>query len=147
MDEQGVVRPVRDLAGKPVGQVVLGGDSGATLRDMLAAALLLKSKRVPSRLDLLVAPSSRQVLEVLAQSGALVDLVATGARIVEPDHRVVERIASTLPRPAGCRCARPIPSRASRVRPRSSSRPQRRSPTRWRRAPSGTRGASSAPCA
>ncbi|WP_437803466.1 aconitase family protein [Sorangium sp. So ce693] len=89
MDEEGVVRPVRDLAGKPVAQVVLGGDSGVTLRDMLAAALLLKSKRVPSRLDLLVAPPSRQVLEVLAQSGALVDLVATGARIVEPDRRVV----------------------------------------------------------
>jgi aconitate hydratase len=89
MDEDGTVRPVRDLAGKPVSQVVLGGDSGATLRDMLAAALLLKSKRVPSRLDLLVAPPSRQVLEVLAQSGALVDLVATGARIVEPDRRVV----------------------------------------------------------
>ena len=99
MDEAGVVRPVRDLAGKPVGQVVLGGDSGATLRDMLAAALLLKSKRVPSRLDLLVAPSSRQVLEVLAQSGALVDLVATGARIVEPDHRVVS--GAIYPPPAG----------------------------------------------
>lgn len=89
MDEAGVVRPVRDLAGKPVAQVVLGGDSGVTLRDMLAAALLLKSKRVPSRLDLLVAPPSRQVLEVLAQSGALVDLVATGARVIEPDRRVV----------------------------------------------------------
>jgi aconitate hydratase len=99
MDEAGVVRPVRDLAGKPVGQVILGGDSGATLRDMLAAALLLKSKRVPSRLDLLIAPSSRQVLEVLAQSGALVDLVATGARIVEPDHRVVS--AAIYPPPTG----------------------------------------------
>jgi aconitate hydratase len=99
MDEMGVVRPVRDLAGKPVGQVVLGGDSGATLRDMLAAALLLKSKRVPSRLDLLVAPSSRQVLEVLAQSGALVDLVATGARIVEPDYRVVS--GAIYPPPPG----------------------------------------------
>ena len=55
MDEDGVVRPIRDYAGKPVSQVVLGGDSGVTLRDMLAAALLLKSKRVPSRLDLLVA--------------------------------------------------------------------------------------------
>ena len=89
MDEQGVVRPVRDLAGKPVSQVMLGGDSGTTLRDVLAAAMLLKSKRVPPRLDLLVSPPSRQVLEVLAQSGALVDLVATGARIVEPDARVV----------------------------------------------------------
>ncbi len=98
MDETGVVRPVRDLAGKPVTQVVLGGDSGVTLRDMLAAAMLLKSKRVPSRLDLLVAPPSRQVLEVLAQSGALVDLVATGARIVEPDYRVVS--AEVYPPPA-----------------------------------------------
>jgi aconitate hydratase len=98
MDEAGTVRPVRDLAGKPVAQVVLGGDSGITLRDMLAAALLLKSKRVPSRLDLLVAPPSRQVLEVLAQSGALVDLVATGARIVEPDRRVVT--AEIYPPPA-----------------------------------------------
>ena len=89
MDEDGVVRPVRDLAGKPVSQVVLGGDSGTTLRDMLAAAMLLKSKRVPSRLDLLVSPPSRQVLEVLAQSGALVDLVATGARVIEPDARVI----------------------------------------------------------
>jgi aconitate hydratase len=99
MDETGAVRAVRDLAGKPVAQVVLGGDSGTTLRDMLAAALLLKSKRVPSRLDLLVAPPSRQVLEVLAQSGALVDLVATGARVIEPDRRVVT--AEIYPPPPG----------------------------------------------
>jgi len=90
MDETGTVRPVRDLAGKPVSQVVLGGDSGATLRDMLVAAMLLKSKRLPPRLDLIVAPPSRQVLEVLAQSGALADLVATGARIIEPDRRVAQ---------------------------------------------------------
>lgn len=87
LDEAGQVRAVRDLAGKQVHQVVLGGDTGTTLRDMLAAAALLKSKRVPSRLDLLVAPPSRQVLEVLAQSGALADLAATGARIIEPDRR------------------------------------------------------------
>jgi aconitate hydratase len=88
-DETGQVRPVRELAGKPVGQVILGGDNGATLRDMLAAAMLLKSKRVPPRLDFIVAPPSRQVLEVLGQAGALVDLIATGARIIEPDRRVV----------------------------------------------------------
>jgi aconitate hydratase len=99
MDEEGTVRPVRDLAGKPVAQVVLGGDSGTTLRDMLAAAMLLKSKRVPSRLDLLVSPPSRQVLEVLAQSGALVDLVATGARVVEPDARVIS--SEVYPPPKG----------------------------------------------
>jgi len=89
MDEDGTVRTARELAGKPVGQVILGGDSGVTLRDMLAAASLLKSKRIPPRLDMLLAPPSRQVLEVLGQSGALVDLVATGARIVEPDRRIM----------------------------------------------------------
>ena len=89
MDAEGVVRPVRELAGKPVSQVILGGDSGASLRDLLAAAALLKSKRVPPRLDLLLAPPSRQALEVLANSGALVDLIATGARLIEPDHRVL----------------------------------------------------------
>jgi aconitate hydratase len=89
LDEEGIVRQVRELAGNPVTQVILGGDSGASLRDLLAAAALLKSKRVPPRLDFLVAPSSRQTLEVLAQSGALVDLIATGARIVESDPRLL----------------------------------------------------------
>ncbi len=89
MDEAGQVRAVRDLAGKPVSQVVLGGDGGVTLRDFFAAAALLKSKRVPAGLDFLVPVPSRQTLEVLASSGALADLIATGARIVEPDSRVV----------------------------------------------------------
>jgi aconitate hydratase len=89
IDEVGQIRPVRDLAGKPVTQAILGGDSGVTLRDMMAAAALLKSKRVPPRLDFLVAPPSRQVFEVMAQSGALADLAATGARIIEPDRRTM----------------------------------------------------------
>ncbi len=99
MDEQGVVRSARELTGKPVGQVLLGGDSGATLRDLLAAASLLKSKRIPPRLDLLLSPPSRQVLEVLGQAGALVDLVATGARIIEPDRRIIT--GELYPPPAG----------------------------------------------
>ncbi len=89
MDEAGNVRSVRDLSGKPVTQVILGGDSGATLRDMFAAAALLKSKRVPARVEFLVAVPSRQMLEVLSASGALTDLLATGARLVEPDARVM----------------------------------------------------------
>jgi aconitate hydratase len=89
LDESGQVRIVRDLAGQTVSQVLLGGDGGATLRDLVAAATLLKSKRVPSRLDFLLAPPSRQMLEVLASTGALTDLIATGARLAEPDARVV----------------------------------------------------------
>jgi aconitate hydratase len=88
LDDAGKVRAVRELSGRPVSQVVLGGDGGVTLRDLLATALLLKSKRVPPGLELLFAPPTRQVLEVLAAEGALSDLIATGARIVEPDARV-----------------------------------------------------------
>jgi aconitate hydratase len=89
MDETGQVRAVRDLSGKPVTQVLLGGDSGATLRDLFAAAALLKSKRVPPRVEFLVAVPTRQMLEVLSSTGALTDLIATGARLVEPDARVM----------------------------------------------------------
>jgi len=89
IDAEGAVRSVRDLAGKPVSQVVLGGDTGVTLRDLFAVALLLKSKRVPPRLDFLFSVPSRQMLEVLASSGALTDLIATGARLIEPDQRIV----------------------------------------------------------
>ena len=87
-DEHGHVRPVRELAGRAVTQVLLGGDSGITLRDLLAAATLLKSKRVPSRLEFLLAVPSRQMLHVLAAAGALTELIATGARLIEPDARV-----------------------------------------------------------
>jgi len=89
LDDEGQVRAVRDLAGRKVTQALLGGDGGVTLRDLFAAAILLKSKRVPSRLDFLLAMPSRQMLEVLAASGALTDLIATGVRLVEPDARVV----------------------------------------------------------
>ena len=89
MDETGSVKSVRDLGGKPVTQVLLGGDSGATLRDLFAAAALLKSKRVPPRVEFLLAVPSRQMLEVLSASGALTDLIATGARLIEPDARVM----------------------------------------------------------
>ncbi|MCH2110133.1 MAG: aconitase family protein, partial [Polyangiaceae bacterium] len=89
MDQDGRIRPVRDFEGKPISQVLLGGDSGVSLRDILAAAALLKSKRVPPGIEFLLAPPSRQQLEVLAKGGALLDLLATGARLVEPDRRIL----------------------------------------------------------
>ncbi len=97
LDDKGQVRAARDLAGQPVTQALLGGDGGATLRDLFAAAALLKSKRVPSRLDFLFAAPSRQMLEVLARAGALTDLIATGARLLEPDARVASGELYTPP--------------------------------------------------
>lgn len=99
LDASGKVCAVRELAGRPVGQVVLGGDTGATLRDLLAVAMLLKSKRVPTGVELLLTPPTRQTLEVLAAEGALSDLIATGARIIEPDARILS--GELYPPPTG----------------------------------------------
>ncbi len=89
LDEKGKVRGVREYQGRRASQVVLGG-AGATLRDLLSVAALLKSKRCPPAVDLLVAIPTRQMLEVLSAEGALTDLVATGARLIEPDRRLFE---------------------------------------------------------
>ena len=86
MDPSGAIRSVRDVSGKAVAQVILGGDATATARDFLAAATLLKSKKIGPRLDFLICPPSRQILEILAKTGALTDLLATGARLIEPDR-------------------------------------------------------------
>ncbi len=116
LDEQGQVRSVRDLAGRAVTQVLLGGDGGTTLRDLFAAATLLKSKRVPSRLDFLLAVPSRQMLEALAGAGALTDLVATGARFVEPDSRIAAGLLYPPPRTGlAMRTCDPEPRLSGRV--------------------------------
>lgn len=89
LDGAGEVLPVRLLEGKPVGQVILGGDSGTTLRDLYTVGSLLKGKRPPGSTEFLFAPPSRQSLEVLARDGVLLDLIAMGARVIEPDRRVL----------------------------------------------------------
>jgi len=89
LDASGEVLPVRLLEGKPIGQALLGGDSGTTLRDLYTVGSLLKGKRSPGGLEFLFAPPSRQCLEVLTRDGVLLDLIALGARIVEPDRRVL----------------------------------------------------------
>ncbi len=80
----GAVRPTRELAGAEVSQVILGGDVGVTARDFAQVAALLRGKRIPDGLELLLAPPSRQVLQVIARIGALAELLAIGGRLVEP---------------------------------------------------------------
>ncbi len=140
IDETGKLRAARELNGKIAAQVVLGGDGGVTLRDLLATALLLKSKRVPPGLELLFAPPTRQMLEVLAAEGALSDLIATGVRIVEPDARV----ATGELYPSHGLVAQSFDTAENRTP--SSPRP-RRSPTRSPPARSVIRAGSNVPCA
>lgn len=67
----------------PVSQVCIGSCTNSSLRDMLRVAAILKGKRIADSVSLSISPGSRQVLSMLADCGALSDLIAAGARVLE----------------------------------------------------------------
>lgn len=77
------VVPVAEVAGLQVDQVFIGSCTNSSYTDLMRVAAILKGKTVPPRVSLVIAPGSRQVLFNLAANGALADLVAAGARILE----------------------------------------------------------------
>jgi len=79
----GAVKTVRELGAMAVNQVCIGSCTNSSLRDMKAAAAVLRGKTIAEGLHLTVNPGSRQVVEHLVESGELRDLVAAGARILE----------------------------------------------------------------
>jgi len=77
------IATVKELTGTKVDQVMIGSCTNSSYRDLMIVASLLKGKRVHPDVSLGVAPGSRQVLEMIAQNGALADIVVAGARILE----------------------------------------------------------------
>jgi aconitate hydratase len=77
------VVPVRDIVGIRVDQVAIGSCTNSSYADMMKVAAILKGKRVPGHVSLVIAPGSRQVLSMLAGNGALKTMVDAGARILE----------------------------------------------------------------
>ncbi|HHV50907.1 MAG TPA: aconitate hydratase [Clostridiales bacterium] len=77
------VKPVEELKGIRVDQVVIGSCTNSSLMDMLKVASILKGKTVHPNVSLAIAPGSKQVFNMLAENGALADMIAAGARILE----------------------------------------------------------------
>ena len=77
------VKAVSEVEGTPVDQVCIGSCTNSSLRDLKTVAALLKGKKISDRVSLTISPGSRQVLENLAASGELVDIISAGARILE----------------------------------------------------------------
>jgi aconitate hydratase len=77
------VVPVREAQGTPLDQVYIGSCTNSSFRDLMRVAAILRGKRVHPKVSLVVGPGTRQVLLMLARNGALADLVAAGARILE----------------------------------------------------------------
>ncbi len=74
---------VSEIAGLKVDQVCIGSCTNSSLYDMLKVAKILKGHTVHPDVSLAIAPGSKQVFNMLAECGALADMIAAGARILE----------------------------------------------------------------
>lgn len=77
------VKSVTEIGPIKVDQVCIGSCTNSSLLDMLKVAAILKGKTVAPTVSLSIAPGSKQVLNMLAKDGALADMIAAGARILE----------------------------------------------------------------
>ena len=74
---------VESLKGTKVDQVCIGSCTNSSLYDMLKVAALLKGKTISPNVSLSISPGSKQVLSMLADCGALSDILTSGARVLE----------------------------------------------------------------
>lgn len=73
----------KDLADIKVDQVCIGSCTNSSLQDMLKVAAILKGKTIAPSVSLSISCGSRQVMTMLAECGALSDILAAGARVLE----------------------------------------------------------------
>lgn len=77
------VKPVAEIEGIRVDQVAIGSCTNSSYTDMMKVASVLKGKTVHPDTSLVISPGSKQVLNMLAENGALSDMISAGARILE----------------------------------------------------------------
>ncbi len=77
------VQSVSSLVGMRVDQCAIGSCTNSSYMDMMSVAAILKGHVVHDQVSLTISPGSKQVLNMIAQNGALADMIAAGARILE----------------------------------------------------------------
>jgi len=77
------VVPVAGIKNLKVDQVAIGSCTNSSYTDLMKVAAILKGKKVHPEVSLVISPGSKQVLQMMADNGALGDLVSAGARILE----------------------------------------------------------------
>ncbi|HEU4846602.1 MAG TPA: aconitate hydratase, partial [Rubrobacteraceae bacterium] len=80
----GNVVPVREVAGTVAVQVCVGSSVNSSYEDLATAAAVLRENVVDPRIEMTVTPGSRQILDTISRSGVYQELVAAGARMLEP---------------------------------------------------------------
>ena len=77
------VAKVSELKDIKADQVAIGSCTNSSYVDLMTVANILKGKKVHPDVSLVISPGSKQVFEMLAKNGALADLIAAGARMLE----------------------------------------------------------------
>ena len=77
------VKSLTELGEMKIDQVCIGSCTNSSLADMMKVAYILRGKTVAPNVSLAIAPGSKQVLNMLAENGALADMIAAGARVLE----------------------------------------------------------------
>lgn len=77
------VKTVAEMNQIDIDQVLVGSCTNSSYHDLMVVAAMLKGRKINPNVSFGVAPGSRQVLEMIAKNGALADIVASGARILE----------------------------------------------------------------
>ena len=77
------VKSISEIGAIKIDQVCIGSCTNSSLQDLLKVAHILKGKTVHPDVSLAIAPGSKQVYNMMAQCGALSDLIDAGARILE----------------------------------------------------------------
>ncbi len=79
----GSVKTVKDVAGLAVDQVCIGSCTNSSLRDLMIVGEILKGKVAHPNVSFVLAPGSRQVLNMIAINGVLGELIGAGVRLQE----------------------------------------------------------------
>jgi aconitate hydratase len=79
----GSIKTIRELAGMEVQQVCAGSCTNSSYRDLMIMARALEGKKIAPGVSFVVAPGSRQVLQMIAKNGALNTFLSAGARVAE----------------------------------------------------------------
>ena len=77
------ISTVEEIGEIKIDQVAIGSCTNSSYEDLMKVAKILKDKKVHNDISLVIAPGSRQVMEMIARNGALADIISSGARVLE----------------------------------------------------------------
>jgi len=80
------IKTCKEVGRIKVDQVAIGSCTNSSYEDLMKVSRILKGRKIADHVSLVIAPGSRQVMEMIARNGALADIISSGARILENSY-------------------------------------------------------------